>query len=196
MIRTLQIAAMVVAGLFLFAVVGLVAVEHTWVNPDPATPRDYFLYGSTGTELMPLPVFQILPGLFPDQFQPAGKDAGDWIDQFGFVRGQPSANEGLPVGINISKYRPGSGAPSPVAFIGFNCAACHVARLRRFEGDEGLVVNGMANASVDLVAFGDAIKTSVLDEKRLTLASIESAYQAKFNKSLGISEKLMIYLWL
>jgi hypothetical protein len=196
MIRTLQIAAIAVSSLFLVLVVGLIALEFTWTQPDPATPRDYFLYGSTGTELMPLPVFQVLPDLFPDQFQPAGKDAGDWIDQFGFVRGQPGVNEGLPAGINISKYRPGSGAPSPVPFVGFNCSACHVSKIRRSEGDEGVIVVGMGNASVDLVAFGDAIKTSLLDEDRLTVANIAAAYQSKYKKSLGPLDKLLITLWL
>ncbi len=131
MIRVLCYSVNVLAGLFLAAVIFLIYQESTWVTPEPATPRDYFLYGSTGTELMPLPVFQVLPDLFPEQFQPAGQAAGDWIDQFGFVRGKPEVNEGLPYGINVSHYRPRSGAPSPVAFIGFNCSVCHTAEIRQ-----------------------------------------------------------------
>ena len=88
MIRVLQIVAIVLSAIFVVAAVGFVLIEKTWVGKEPNTPEGYFLYGSTGTELMPLPVFQVLPDIFPDQFQPAGKQAGDWIDQFGFVRGK------------------------------------------------------------------------------------------------------------
>ena len=144
MIRALQITAVVLTSIILAGTFGFLAVEKSWTTKEPSTPHEYFLYGSTGTELMPLVVFQILPTLFPDQFQPDGKDKGDWIDQFGFVRGEPGVNEGLPLGINVSNYRPKSGAPSPVAFIGFNCAACHTARIRRSDNDDGLVVHGMA----------------------------------------------------
>ncbi len=102
MIRALQIAAITLTSVFLAAVVGFVLMEKTWVGKEPDTPEGHFLYGSTGTELMPLPVFQVLPDIFPDQFQPAGKQAGDWVDQFGFVRGKEGVNEGLPLGMNVS----------------------------------------------------------------------------------------------
>jgi len=195
-IRILCYVANAVTALFLVAVFSLIGLETTWTTREPGSPRDYFLYGSTGTELMPLPVFQVLTDLFPDQFQPAGKNAGDWIDQFGFVRGEAGVNEGLPAGLNVSHYRPQSGAPSPVAFVGFNCSVCHVGQILRSENDRGFSFVGMANPRVDLVAFGDAMKTSILDEKRLTPATIESAYQSKFGKSLSVTEKLMIGLWL
>ncbi len=195
MIRALCLAANVIAGVFLAGVATLIVLESTWTSTTLSSPRDYFLYGSTGTELMPLAVFSVLPDLFPDQFQPAGKSAGDWIEQFGFVRGGPGV-DGLPAGINVSRYRPGSGAPSPVAFIGFNCAICHVGQIRRSDNDSGMTIVGMANQRVDLVAFGDAIKTSLLDEKRLTNASISSAYESKYGKALSVSDKITIALWL
>jgi len=196
MIRALQITAIAVSALFLTAVVGFLVLEKTWVSQEPTSPEGYFLYGSTGTELMPLVVFQVLPDIFPDQFQPAGKEAGDWVDQFGFVRGEAGVNEGLPLGMNVSRYRPKSGAPSPVSFVGFNCAACHTAKIRRFAGDEGLKVYGMGNATIDLVAFGEAVKTSLLDEQRLTPEIVASAYESRFHKRLGPLDKLMISLWL
>ncbi len=196
MIRILQIVGVTVTALFLTLVIGLVLIEMTWATKEPNTPRDYFLFGSTGTELMPLCVFQVLPDLFPDQFQPAGTSAGDWIDQFGFVRGQQGVNEGLPLGMSVTQYRPKSAAPSPVPFVGFNCAVCHTAKIHRFEGDEGVLVYGMGNPNIDLVAFGDAIKTSLLDEKRLTLATIQSAYEVKYRRSLGPFDKFMIAFWL
>jgi len=92
MIRALQIVAVTLSGLFLAAALGFVLLEKTWVGKEPSTPEEYFLYGSTGTELMPLPVFKVLPDIFPENFQPAGKDAGDWVDQFGFVRGKEGVN--------------------------------------------------------------------------------------------------------
>jgi mono/diheme cytochrome c family protein len=196
MIRVFQIVAVVVASLVLSAVIALLLIEPTWVSKEPSTPKDYFLYGSTGTELVPLPVFQVLPDLFPAQFQPAGPEAGDWIDQFGFVRGQPGVNEGMPLGISVTKYRPKSGAPSPVAFMGFNCAVCHTSKIRLTDGDEGVLVYGMGNPNIDLVAFGDAVKTSLLDEKQLTMDSIESARKAKSRPPLGSVDKLMVSLWL
>lgn len=196
MLRKLAVVAIAASALFLSAVVALLIAETRWVTPEPNTPSGYFLYGSTGTELMPLPVFQVLPDLFPDQFQPAGTQAGDWVTQFGFIRGTPGVNEGLPLGMSLSYYRPKSAATSPVAFVGFNCAACHTARLLRSASDTGIVVIGMGNPSIDLVAFGDAVKTSILDETRLTTATIDSAYRAKMHRSLGAVDRLMITLWL
>lgn len=196
MIRALQIAAVAITALFLAAVFGFLVLERSWVGQEPTTPEGYFLYGSTGTELMPLPVFLVLPDLFPEQFQPAGKDAGDWIDQFGFVRGKEGVNEGLPLGMSVSNYRPKSGAPSPTVFVGFNCAICHTAKIRRSPGDDGLLVYGMGNSAIDLVAFGEAVKTSLLDEERLTPKTIAAAYEAKYHKSIGALDKLMISAWL
>src|SRR5262245_43025526 len=196
MIRLLQIVAVTLTGVFLAGVVVFLFLEKTWTAAEPTSPEGYFLYGSTGTELMPLPVFQVLPDLFPDQFQPAGKDGGDWIDQFGFVRGKEGVNQGLPLGMNVSYHRPKSGAPSPVPFVGFHCAACHTATIRRSANDAGVTVYAMGNPAIDLVAFGEAVKTSLLDEKRLTPDIIASAYEAKFHKSLGWSDKLLISVWL
>src|SRR5205823_4549344 len=109
---------------------------------------------------------------------------------------QPNVNEGLPLGISVSHYRPKSGAPSPVPFIGFNCAVCHTSRIRRFEGDDAILVYGMGNPAIDLVTFADAIKTSLLDEKRLTLAKVASAYESRYHKPIGPLDKTMIFVWL
>lgn len=196
MIRALQILAVTVTAVLLVATGGLLIVERTWAGKEPATPEGYFLHGSTGTELMPLAVFQVLPDLFPENFQPAGKAAGDWIEQFGFVRGSADFNQGLPYGISISQYQPRSGAPSPVPFVGFNCSVCHVARIHRTDGDAGFLIYGSGNPAIDLVPFGDAIKTSVLDEKRLTVDTIDSAHQQRFHHPLSLSEKLVIGYWL
>lgn len=195
-VRGLQLVVIAIAALFLAAVAALIAWERSWVGKDPSTPEDYFRYGSTGTEIMPLAVLQVLPTLFPENFQPGGASAGDWVDQFGFVRGRPGVNEGLPLGVNISRYRPKSGAPYPISMVGFNCAVCHSAKLTVAGRDGGFVVLGMANAALDLVAFGEAVKSSVLDEKRLTMATIEATYEGTVHNKLGLTDKLAIKLWL
>jgi len=195
MLKVLQIAGIAVTALFLSAVVTLLVAEGSWNEPEPTSPQDYFLHGSIGTEVMPLAVFQVLPVLFPDQFQPAGPAAGDWVDQFGFVRGTPNINDGLPFGINVSRYRPKSGAPSPIPFIGFNCAICHVSTVLRPDGKRE-VVYGMGNASLNLVAFGGAVQTALLDEKRLTVSSIASAYESVNHAQLGLLDRLFIAVWL
>jgi hypothetical protein len=81
--------------------------------------------------IMPLAVLRVLPSMFPEQFQPGGPEAGDWIAQFGFIPGRPGVNEGLPVGFFVSTRRPRSGGPSPTRFAGVNCSLCHTARLTR-----------------------------------------------------------------
>src|SRR5215813_14984672 len=106
MLKAIQIIAIALAGTVLVGTFALIFAESRWIDPNPSNPRDYFLYGSTGTELMPLAVFQVLPTLFPEQFQPAGEAAGDWVKQFGFVPGSPEINHGLPYGVNVSHYRP------------------------------------------------------------------------------------------
>jgi hypothetical protein len=178
------------------ATVGLLFAEARWLKPKSLAPREAFLYGTTGCELMPLPVFQVLPSLFPDQFQPGGQDEGDWIDQFGFIRGAPAVNEGLPLGFFVSNHRPKSGAPSPVKFVGVNCSLCHTSKIKRFEGDPGLVVHGMGSISLDFIAWVDAFKSALLDEKRLTVGAVTETYESQFHRPLSLSEELMIRLWL
>src|SRR5207245_699857 len=145
----------------------------------PTEPEQAFLYGTTGTELLPLPVLQVLPDLFPENFQPAGKDKGDWIRQFGFIR-RTDSQEGLPVGFSVSHFRPRSGSPSPLKFVGINCSLCHTSKLKRYEADDGVLIHGMGNLSLDFIAWVDALKSSLLDENRATLANITAAYKMKY----------------
>ncbi len=194
LLRFLQITAISIVTFLLVATLGFLAIESTWVKPEFNSPHEAFLKSSIGTELMPVPVFQILPDMFPDQFQPAGKEAGDWIQQFGFIKGEDK--EGLPYGITVSSYRPKSGSPSPVKFVGFSCAFCHTSKIKRSNEDDGFLALGMGNTSLDFLAWGDAFRTAVLDEKRLNMKAITKTYEAKYHKSLGIMEKLMIRLWL
>ena len=120
--RSVMWLGIVITALLLAATLLFIHAESTWVHTRTMGPEEAFHYSSTGTELMPLPVFQVLPILFPDQFQPGGAAAGDWVDQFGFIRGKAGVNEGLPQGFFVSNYRPRSGSPSPVPFVGITCS--------------------------------------------------------------------------
>lgn len=194
--RSLQIALCVLAALVLAGTFALIAAERAWLKTKVYPPREAFLYGDTGTQIMPLPVLQVLPTLFPDQFQPGGPEAGDWVQQFGFIRGVSGVNDGLPVGFFVSKRRPRSGGPSPLSFVGVNCSLCHTSRIRRNEDDPGVVVHGMGTTSLDFIAWVDAFKTAILDEKRLTVSTVANEYDREFHKKLGPAEKAMLTLWL
>src|SRR5205085_9582792 len=196
-IKIAQIVVIIFSAVLLLVTIGLLILESTWVKPrNWDSKQEAFLYGLTGTELMPLPVLQVLPNLFPENFQPAGKDAGDWVQQFGFIRGREGVNEGLPLGFSVSHYRPKSGAPSPVAFVGFSCSLCHVGELRPVDGREPIRIEGMGNSSLDFIAWVDAVRSSILDEKRFTVAAISDAYERRFGHSLRFSERMMIAAWL
>lgn len=193
MTRLLSFSPVLTAG-FLALLVGSTVKGQTGKQRSQ-TPREAFLSGSIGAEFMPLAVFQVLPDLFPDQMQPGGAGAGDWIDQFGFVRGEQLVKEGLPLGFNVTKFLPKSGGRSPLPWVGFTCALCHTAIIRESEASGGVVVSGMGNPALDLVPFADAIKTMVLD-KRMTVKNIAAAYQKKYDKSISLIDKLFISLWL
>lgn len=191
----ISIISLVVIAVILF--VGYKIWESTWVEKTSWTEEETFLYGSTGTELVPLVVFQVLPDLFPEHFQPAGQGAGDWTSQFGFIPATDGVyNQNLPLGMFVSNYQPGSGKPSPIKFVGFNCAICHTSKIMRFEGDTGVVIYGMGSSSIDLVAFGDALKSSFLDEERLTMEAIEETYKTKYQRGLGFIQKMGVRRWL
>jgi hypothetical protein len=192
-------ARLVVAGmcaLLLAVTFGLLVAEASWLRPAAMSGEQSFNRGSSGTESLPLVVMQVLPDLFPDQFQPAGPAAGDWVAQFGFTPGTPGQNEGLPIGFAVSHHRPRSGAPSPTAFVGFTCGMCHTAFLQRSEEDRGTVVQGMGSTAVDFIAWVDAFKVAVLDEKRMTVAALDGAYQRRFGRSLTTADTLMTRVWL
>jgi mono/diheme cytochrome c family protein len=194
--RRLQILAIALTVLLLAGTFAFLAAEATWAEPRERSPEEAFAYGTTGCEIMPLPVFTVLPELFPEHFQPAGPKAGDWIEQFGFIRGKAGVNEGLPQGFQVSRYRPRSGAPSPVPFVGANCSLCHTSMIKRFPGDPGVYVPGMGSTSLDFIAWVDAVRSAILDEKRLTPATIENAWESRSGQQLGPLDKVMIQAWL
>jgi hypothetical protein len=194
--RGAMIAADLVTAALVVATLLLVFQESKWVHPKSMNAEDSFRFGTTGTELMPLPVFVALPVLFPDQFQPGGPEAGDWIQQYGFIRGQAGVNDGLPSGFFLSNHRPMSGSPSPVQFVGINCSLCHQSMIRRSDSDPGVLMRGMGNTSLDFIAWVDGFKTAVLDKHRMTPNAIFAAYEKQSGQKLSPADKLMVWLWL
>ena len=129
LVRPALIGANALAALALVAVGALIWLERGWAKPDTSRdPEAAFLHGTIGTELMPLPVAIALPVLFPEHFVADGA-RGDWIEQFSFIRsdGGGEPKQTLPLGFVVTRYRPGSGAPSPVSFVGIENQSCHYA---------------------------------------------------------------------
>ena len=58
------------------------------------------------------------------------------------------------------------------------------------------MVHGMGSTSLDFIAWVDALRTALLDEERLTMETIEDAYEQEFEGSFGLMEGLMVRLWL
>jgi hypothetical protein len=72
---------------------------------------------------------------------------------------------------------------------------CHVSQIRR-PGKDSVLVEGMGNYSVDFIGWVDAVRSSLLDENRLTPDTIADAYEKKFNRPLSFSDRMMIRVWL
>jgi cytochrome c5 len=207
------ISANVIVVVALVATAVWIRLENGWVKPVDRQPQDAFLHGTIGTELMPLPVVHVLPDMFPEHFLPGGPDAGDWVEQFGFLRDKdPSANQGLPIGFAITNYRPGTGAPSAVKFVGFSCALCHSTNIRESENQDGTIHYGPGSMSLNLFAWLDAFQSAILAREplppgktadpakpppyKLTLASISEAYKTKTGEKLGPLERFFTWVWL
>ncbi len=198
--------------------IGLVWAETVWDRKN--RPQDSairaFVNGSIGTELAPLAAFEVLPDLFPDEFHPIDRyrnqpngTAGDWIDQYGFIRKSlvsPEMNDGteLPVGFVLSYHRPGSGAPSPMPFVGLSCAACHSAEIRTDVAKPGVLLYGVGNPTMNLLAFSEAVRGVLVKRTNpddpgsdyvLTLAAVEKALATK-QKTLSITEKAVVMAWI
>jgi hypothetical protein len=186
------VLVLVLTGLLLYR-------EKGWAQPEFLGPREAFFDRTIGTEVIPLPVLQVLPELTRERkhFAPLGPDAGDWIEQFGFLRSKESKD--LPVGFTLSHYRPRSGAPSPVPFVGIGCATCHSSEIVRPDGTR-FFVTGTGNTSLNLFAWLDALQAALLDKDGdafvVTVPSIRAAYQQKYGRDLGFEEVLMTGLWL
>ncbi len=201
----------VVVALVLGAVAGLIYLEAGWTKPHVRELGDAFRNGSIGTEVMPLPVAEVLPSLVPQHFQPAGPEAGDWIEQFGFLR-NPDDPYGLPIGFEVSNFRPQTAAPSPVPFVGFACALCHTTEIQTADNQEPRIVSGPGSVSLNLFAWVDALQAALVERQpppdgqmidrdnpqpyRLTAEQIDTAYEQQTGATLRTAERAMIGLWL
>jgi len=186
----------------------LIYLEGRWAEPVFRDAPEAFRRGTIGTEVMPLPVALVLPDLFPHHFQPAGPDAGSWVEQFGFLD-DPDNPDGLPVGFTTTHYRPRSAAPSPVPFVALTCALCHTTEFRTSDGAEPVRLLGPGSVSINLFAWLDAFQSSLLERApvpagddpgeapfRLTVPTIQAAYEEKTGESLSLMQRVMIGLWL
>jgi len=190
-IRT--ILALLVALSLLLTLV-YIKSSKDWAKTELLVGEDAFMQGAIGTEIMPLPVFDVLPDMFPEHFQPAGSEAGDWIDQFGFIRNSQTGE--LPVGFTISNRRPKSGSPSPVPFVATTCALCHSTEIQPVNSDESHFVIGPGNRALNLFAWLDALQASLIDSEKLNLNNLEKYYEDKHGRKLSVREKVIITLWL
>ncbi len=207
------VAAIVATAVVLLLTGYLLFREAQWLPaaaPPPQGPAEEatrrhqaFFHGTIGTEVVPLPVLKALRARAPEHFQPLGREgAGDWVRQFGFIPSEraPVAHpggeslKGLPLGFTLSHYRPRSGAPSPVKFVGLACATCHTSLIHRPDGTTFLVV-GTGNTALNLFAWLDAFQAALLDEEKLTVAAVAAEHE-KTNPALSLEERAMIAVWL
>src|SRR5439155_15906815 len=98
-------------------------------------------------------------------------------------------------------FRPSTGAPSPVLFVGFSCALCHSRQVILPDGNVLPTIYGAGNSAVDLGAFFDAFRGAILDgvdtgAPLVTVGTISDAYRAKFKRGLTLTERGMIQVWL
>lgn len=200
-VHWMSIIGIGVGGVALILAVFVMRREGQWVHPRNLDAREAFSEGTIGTELLPLPVAAVLGDLVADRrhFAPLGPDAGDWIEQFGFLRADGTGGSGLPHGFTLSNYRPRSGAPSPVPFVGIGCATCHTSEIIRSDGSRFLVT-GTGNASLNLFAWLDAVQAALLEKRDgayiVTVDSIVAAYEKRSDRKLDFAEKQMTRLWL
>jgi hypothetical protein len=172
--------------------------EASWARDANFNGQDAFLHGSIGTELAPLAVVKVLPKLAPTAVLPAGKTAGDMIDQFGFIRRAPnSPYPALPFGLTVSYHRPLSGAPSPIPFVGIGCSTCHSAA-PHLEDEAPRTIIGAGNAGLDILAWGNALEAALLakDEGGEPLLTVRRIVEASTESIPYFPDRVVIYLWL
>lgn len=161
-----------------------------------SSDNEAFEHGSIGTEFAPLVVMDVLPDMFPEYFQPMGPNAGDWIEQLGFNRSITTSDvesPALPRGFFVSDLRPVSASASPVPFVGIGCAGCHTNTM--IVGDRAVQITGAGGASVNIIAFSEALRAAILDQ-RLNAAQIEGAYQRKRLRGFGFIERIAVKQWI
>ena len=117
-------------------------IDFSYLNGLDAGGRETFYHLSQGSEIMPIRWLRAIE-------DPAtGRPFMENLDRFGLLP-DPDRNDGLPVGMTLSK-------PYPIVgqMAGITCAACHVAEFR-FAG-KGVRVDGSPNM-FDMQAFYEAM---------------------------------------
>jgi hypothetical protein len=223
-IQTIQdrIRLFLLWAIVLFSAVVLIStlifllLESRWATAKyPDSPQHAFVQSSIGTELIPLVVLEDLPDLFPDKFPPNG----EWMKRYGFIspgwsahllktqrtgNSNPVETTELPLGFSVSRHRPLSAYPSPVDFVGFSCVTCHSTVIRKNKGDEGLVIIGPGNESLNLLAFLENLKAAVMQQETNSLPSKPSYVlsanriinlEIKKGKHPGLLERAAIEAW-
>ena len=186
----------VVTSLLLLATFLFLFAQNSWDSREVLAPRDAFIRGSIGTELMPYPAFVALPDIAPDLFYPQGKvdsepNTAFW--HFG-MNDRLSEETGLPTGFFRSNKRPRSGAPSPVEFVGISCVMCHSTEIYKANGESKFIV-GPGNVNLNLFAWIDSFQAAVLRDSTTSKAIAES-YQRQTGEKLTATEGLMLSVWL
>ena len=159
--RFVLISANVLVIAALAATAAFIRIESGWATPVFRDAEDAFRRGTIGTEVMPLPVAHVLPDLFPEHFLPGGKTNGDWIDQFGFLRGSDPRSEGER---RTSRRICNQQLPSPIGralarlLCGFSCALCHSTQLSEGSDQKGEIRYGPGSISLKLFARLDAFQ--------------------------------------
>ena len=89
-------------------------------------------------------------------------------------------------------------------FVGLSCAACHSAEIRTEVGKPGVVLYGVGNPTMNLLAFSEAVRgvlvkrTNPTEPKSdfvLTLGAVKDA-QAKKGHALTLEETVMVRAWI
>lgn len=169
--------------------------EASWVERRELTPQEAFLTGTIGTEIAPLAVVKVLPSIVPEAFRPAG----DMTEQFGFLaRAADDPAAGLPYGMTVSNYRPLSGAPSPIPFVGVGCSACHTTELRNGPDGAPRRVSGAGNARLDLIGWGNAVQAAIMarDPEGEWVLTMDRIVEASGEDIPLIPDRIVISVWL
>lgn len=164
-LRRVMLAATTVMVVAAIALVGTLAyVLNTNEAVSYTDPRERFLYGSMGTEVVGAPalIFEVLPDLCSDMLP----EPGGW-ESLGFM------------------YEPGRSRPIGtsertlvVPRVGVNCAACHVGSVRETPESEPQFVLGMPSARLDFQGYAQFVFGCISDP-RFTPDNVLAAIQER-----------------
>lgn len=213
--RALSWISCLLAGVILLAAGALLVLEQRLTPKAELSPEEAFLHGDIGLEIAPLKYLLVMDDrrLGGQAFTPDGAEAapGAWVETFGFIRrnetdgsGEPvcaeSGRDALPFGFALSQKLPGSGWPFPVLFGGLACAACHSDEY--VHDGKRHIIAGPGNHRLDIIAFGEAFKNAVQNQKT-TADAILAVYEERCGapqnlsgKVARIAERFFLKFWL